>query len=98
MKRFLLAFAGLFAAFSLLAAPKTETIPSPDGKIVVAINYSGSMTFSVGYTGGLVLYDCPVQMKLDNGKTLGKGKVQDVVKTARSPTRRARERSSTTRK
>ncbi len=80
MKRFLLAFAGLFAAFSLLAAPKTETIPSPDGKIVVAINYSGSMTFSVGYTGGLVLYDCPVQMKLDNGKTLGKGKVQDVVK------------------
>ena len=48
MKRVLLALAGLFAAFTLGAAPKSEAIPSPDGKIVVAVNYSGSLTFSVG--------------------------------------------------
>ena len=80
MKRFLLALAGLFAAFTLGAAPKSEAIPSPDGKIVVAVNYAGALTFSVGYNSGLLLYDCPVQMKLENGKTYGKGKVLDVVK------------------
>lgn len=80
MKRFLLALAGLFAAFTLGAAPKSEAIPSPDGKIVVAVNYAGAMTFSVGYNSGLLLYDCPVQMKLENGKIYGKGKVLDVVK------------------
>lgn len=78
MKRFLLAAAGLFAVLSLAAAPKILSIPSPDGKVVAAVDYSGPLTYSIGYNSILLLVDCPAQMRLESDKFFGKGRVTDV--------------------
>ncbi len=73
-------FCVVFSIFSLplmvVAAPKTYTLSSPDGRIKAEINAGDKVSYSVKFDGKVVLAPSEIAMVLDNGVVFGEGKVK----------------------
>ena len=79
-KSFRILFCVVFSVFSLplmvVAAPKTYTLSSPDGRIKAEINAGDKVSYSVKFDGKVVLAPSEIAMVLDNGVVFGEGKVK----------------------
>ncbi len=71
MKKLLSLLVLALLSLSVMAADKTTTITSPDGKISVAVNYGLSLTYSITMDGKTVLAPSPMAMTLANGTVWG---------------------------
>ena len=68
------ALATLLLSVSALAADKTYTLASPDGRLSVTVSAGSQLTYTVSCGGIQLLASSPVSMTLDGGRAFGPGR------------------------
>ena len=80
MKKFLIVGAIMLSS---IASAKEYNLISPDGKIAVNIESSGTLSYEVLYKDKMLIETSPIYMTFNNGKVIGKEmKVKKVVKSS----------------
>lgn len=70
-KRVMLALAFCFSASVITAEAKSVDLASPNGKIVLALDFSNTINYKVSYNDEILLDDCSLQLDLQH-ESLGK--------------------------
>ena len=70
-KRVMLALAFCFSASVITAEAKSVDLASPNGKIVLTLDFSNTINYKVSYNDEVLLDDCSLQLDLQH-ESLGK--------------------------
>ncbi len=73
MKRFLLILIAMLAVLPIVAAEKSYTLTSPDGRVSATVNVGEKLTYSVGFDGKSILAPSQIALHLLDGEVLGEG-------------------------
>lgn len=73
MKRFFLFALALVAASTAVAAEKSYTLASPDGRVEAVVAVGEKMTYSVLFDGRSIVAPSHIALQLEGGETLGEG-------------------------
>ena len=73
MKRFLLLVVAMVTASMAVAAEKSYTLTSPNGRIVATVNVGEKLTYAVAFDGRAIVAPSQIALRLADGEVLGEG-------------------------
>ena len=73
MKRFLLLVVAMVTASMAVAAEKSYTLTSPNGRIAATVNVGEKLTYAVAFDGRAIVAPSQIALRLADGEVLGEG-------------------------